>query len=114
MYNYKIVLQYDGGRYDGWQRLGRDGSSNTIEAKIKDIISRMTGEDFYWHSLRHYFTTHLSKLGLPDNIIQDIIGWESADMVRVYKDLSAEEQISQYFDENGDIRSDAQKSLSDL
>ena len=45
MYNYKIVLQYDGGRYDGWQRLGRDGSSNTIEAKIKDIISRMTGEE---------------------------------------------------------------------
>ena len=76
--------------------------------------SRMTGEDFYWHSLRHYFTTHLSKLGLPDNIIQDIVGWESADMVRVYKDLNAEEQISQYFDENGDIKADVQKSLSDL
>ncbi len=30
-------------------------------------------------------------------------------MVRVYKDLSAEEQISQYFDENGEIRSDARK-----
>lgn len=35
-------------------------------------------------------------------------------MVRVYKDLNAEEQISQYFDANGDIKSDAQKSLSDL
>ena len=79
-----------------------------------DTFSRMTGEDFYWHSLRHYFTTHLAKLGLPDNVIQDIVGWESADMVRVYKDLSAEEQISQYFDENGEIRSDAQKSLADL
>lgn len=45
MYNYKIVLQYDGGRYDGWQRLGKDDSSNTIEIKIKDIINKMTGED---------------------------------------------------------------------
>lgn len=92
---------------------GEQMSETTLNSWA-NTFSRMTGEDFYWHSLRHYFTTHLSKLGLPDNIIQDIVGWESADMVRVYKDLSAEEQISQYFDENGDIRSDAQKSLSDL
>ena len=88
--------------------------SETTLNSWANTFSRMTGEDFYWHSLRHYFTTHLSKLGLPDNIIQDIVGWESADMVRVYKDLNAEEQISQYFDANGDIKSDAQKSLSDL
>lgn len=88
--------------------------SETTLNSWANTFSRMTDEDFYWHSLRHYFTTHLSKLGLPDNIIQDIVGWESADMVRVYKDLNAEEQISQYFDANGDIKSDAQKSLSDL
>ena len=79
-----------------------------------NIFSRMSGVDFYWHSLRHYFTTHLAKLGLPDNVIQDIVGWNSADMVRVYKDINAEEQISQYFDENGDIKANAQNSLSDL
>lgn len=88
--------------------------SDTTLNSWANTFSRMTGEDFYWHSLRHYFTTHLSKLGLPDNVIQDIVGWESADMVRIYKDISAEEQISQYFDENGEIRSDAQKSLADL
>lgn len=77
-------------------------------------FSRMTEKDFYWHSLRHYFTTHLARLGLPDNVIQEIIGWESADMVKVYKDISAEEQIAQYFDENGEIRADARKSLNDL
>ncbi len=76
-------------------------------------FSRITGEDFYWHSLRHYFTTHLSKLGLPDNVIQEIVGWESADMVRVYKDISAEEQISAFFDENGEIKN-TKKSLEDL
>lgn len=77
-------------------------------------FSRMTGEDFYWHSLRHYFTTHLAKAGLPDGVIQEIVGWESADMVRVYKDMSAEEQIAQYFGEDGEIRTDVQRSLSDL
>ena len=77
-------------------------------------FSRMTGEDFYWHSLRHYFTTHLAKAGLPDGVIQEIVGWESADMVRVYKDMSAEEQIAQYFGEDGEIRTDVQRSISDL
>ena len=77
-------------------------------------FTRMTGKDFYWHSLRHYFTTLLSKQGLPDNIIQEIVGWESADMVRVYKDISAEEQMAQFFDEDGNIKAGTSKSLADL
>lgn len=79
-----------------------------------DVFSEMAQQSFYWHSLRHYFTTDLSKAGLPDGVIQCVVGWESADMVNVYKDISAEDQIAQYFDENGDIRSNASKSLSDL
>ena len=77
-------------------------------------FERLTGRNFYWHSLRHYFTTNLSKLGLPDNVIQIIVGWASADMVGVYKDISAEEEVAQYFDENGEIRTGAVKALSDL
>lgn len=77
-------------------------------------FSRMAGEDFYWHSLRHYFTTSLAKAGLPDGVIQEIVGWESADMVRVYKDMTAEEQISQYFNEDGEIRSDATRSITEI
>ena len=45
MYNYRIAVQYDGGRYDGWQRLGRDASDNTIEFRIKEILKKLTGED---------------------------------------------------------------------
>ena len=77
-------------------------------------FSRMTGENFYWHSLRHYFTTHLARSGLPDGVIQEIVGWESADMVRVYNDMSTEEQLAQYFSEDGEIKTDAQKSISEL
>ena len=44
MYNYRLQLQYDGGRYDGWVRMGKDSNSNTIECKIKEIIQKMTGD----------------------------------------------------------------------
>lgn len=77
-------------------------------------FSRLSGRDFYWHSLRHYMTTNLAKLGLPDNVIQSIIGWTSADMVGVYKDIDAEDEMAQYFDENGDIKSGGVKSLTEL
>lgn len=42
MYNYRILIQYDGGRFDGWQRLGKDASENTVEFKIKEILKKMT------------------------------------------------------------------------
>ncbi|MDF2543805.1 MAG: tRNA pseudouridine synthase [Herbinix sp.] len=41
MYNYKISMQYDGGRYKGWQRLG-DGE-NTIQGKIEHVLTEMVG-----------------------------------------------------------------------
>lgn len=44
MYNYKIVVQYDGSRYDGWQRLGKDDNSNTVSYKISEVLKKMSGE----------------------------------------------------------------------
>jgi integrase len=79
-----------------------------------DIFTKLLdGVPFYWHSLRHYFTTHLSRIGLPDSVIQEIIGWESADMVKIYKDISTDEQLEKYFDENG-IKEVKVAKLSDL
>ena len=79
----------------------------------KDNFSRFLGKDFYWHSLRHYFTTMLVKNNIPTNVIQDIINWESADMVTLYTDISADENIGKYFDENG-IKQVETKSFNDL
>lgn len=42
MFNYKLLVQYDGGRYKGWQRLGN--SENTIQGKLENVLSEMTGE----------------------------------------------------------------------
>lgn len=39
MNNYKLIIQYDGGRYKGWQRLG--DSDNTIQGKIEKVLTEM-------------------------------------------------------------------------
>lgn len=44
MRNIKLTLEYDGSRYNGWQRLGKGETSNTIENKLIEIITKMTGE----------------------------------------------------------------------
>lgn len=76
-------------------------------------ISNIIGEPFYFHALRHYFTTKLSKLGIPDSVIQLVVGWDSIDMVGVYKDVSEEEELSKYFTSEG-IVSQESKGLNDL
>jgi len=45
MYNYRILIQYDGGRYDGWQRIGRDDNANTVEYKITEVLKKLTGKE---------------------------------------------------------------------
>lgn len=64
-------------------------------------FSKILGVPYYFHCARHYFTTHLYHLGLPDSVIQSILGWDSLEMVQTYKDVDGDEEIGKYFDENG-------------
>ncbi|MDD3395068.1 MAG: tRNA pseudouridine(38-40) synthase TruA [Anaerotignum sp.] len=41
MKNYKMILAYDGGRYNGWQKQGN--TDNTIQEKLEGIISALAG-----------------------------------------------------------------------
>ncbi len=41
MSNYKMVLQYEGTRYQGWQR--QESTGNTIQGKIEALLGRMCG-----------------------------------------------------------------------
>lgn len=45
MRNIKLILEYDGSRYNGWQRLGKEDNSGTIETKLLEVIKKMSGED---------------------------------------------------------------------
>ena len=43
MKNYKIVIQYDGTKYNGWQRQGN--TKNTIQEKFENVLSLMCGKN---------------------------------------------------------------------
>lgn len=87
-------------------------STTTLDSWA-ETFSNILGIPFYWHSLRHFFTTECSRSGLPDDVIQMLVGWNNLDMVSLYKDISADEQFEKYFNEDG-IQKQEAKSLSDM
>lgn len=40
--NFKVTLQYEGTRYDGWQKQGN--TDNTIQGKLEQVLEKMAGE----------------------------------------------------------------------
>ena len=76
-------------------------------------FSRILGKDVYIHCLRHYWTTYLSKQGLPDNIIQEILGWSDGSLVRLYCDLDPMDEFGKYF-QDGEIVSKEKNTIKDL
>ena len=73
----------------------------------------MLDVDFYWHCLRHNFTTELLNQGLPESVVQQIIGWSSADMIAIYDDREKDDILGEYF-KDGEIVSKETKTLNDL
>lgn len=41
MRNFKVILQYEGTRYQGWQK--QESTENTIQGKLEALLSKMTG-----------------------------------------------------------------------
>lgn len=76
-------------------------------------FSAMLGVNFYWHSLRHHYTTYLSERGIPDNVIQEILGWSDISLVSVYRDTDVVAEIGKFFC-NGEIVSKESTSISDI
>ena len=47
MKNYKIILQYDGSRYKGWQM--QKNTDMTIQGKLEAVLERMAGHPVEIH-----------------------------------------------------------------
>lgn len=45
--NYRMILQYDGSRYNGWQKQGN--TQQTIQGKIETVLERMIGQPVEVH-----------------------------------------------------------------
>ena len=80
---------------------------------IAETFSRMLNKAFYFHSVRHFWTTSMLEANLPEAVVQMISGWSSAEMLRLYDDRSNDSQLEKYFGAGG-IKYVEQTSLEDL
>ena len=74
--NYRLMIQYDGTRYNGWQRL--KNNDNTIQGKIENVLTRFMGEpveivgasrtDAGVHARGQVANVHLDRETSPDEL----------------------------------------------
>lgn len=74
MKNIKLIISYDGTKYNGWQKQGN--TSNTIQEKLEETIKRLLNEDIELagsgrtdagvHALRQVANFHVSKEALDN------------------------------------------------
>ena len=84
----------------------------TLDSFTK-TYARIAGKHFYWHSMRHYLVTYLSESNIPSTIIQDMIGWESSDMVKLYDDTGKDDHLEKFFGADG-IKTVNHTNISEL
>ncbi len=56
----------------------------------KQALTRAGITNFRWHDLRHTWASWHIQAGTPSHVLQELGGWESADMVRRYAHLAAD------------------------
>jgi integrase len=59
----------------------------------REALKRCGIEDFRWHDLRHTCASWLAQQGTPMNVLQELGGCESQEMVRRYAHLSKPQLI---------------------
>lgn len=57
---------------------------------FRAALERAGIENFRWHDLRHTWASWHAQAGTPLPVLQELGGWESAEMVRRYAHLSTE------------------------
>lgn len=66
---------------------------NTYAEKIGALMN----VPFYFHCMRHLWTTNMQKEGISDSAIAEIQSWNSLEMVKRYSDIPTEEHWAQFF-----------------
>lgn len=60
----------------------------------RKALQRAGLKDFRWHDLRHTWASRHAQAGTPLNVLQELGGWKSAEMVRRYAHLSTSHLLS--------------------
>jgi integrase len=65
------------------------------ESSARGWVSRIEEKlelPFYPHACRHFYTTLLARKKIPTELIQELVGWSSDGMVKLYNDLSVKDR----------------------
>lgn len=100
-------------KYENGEWLDEPINISTLNSWAVKFSKLMDGTPFYWHSMRHFFTTKLAESNIPDGVIQDLIGWSNSEMIKLYNDNTGESQFEKYFGADG-IKHVESGSLNDL
>lgn len=100
MRNFKIVLQYDGTRYQGWQR--QISTDNTIQGKLEALLSKMCGApieiqgagrtDAGVHALGQAASFHMDT----DKTPEEIMAYMNAYLPEDISVISCEEKLERF------------------
>ena len=118
--NYRLLLQYDGTKLNGWQKQGN--TDNTIQGKLEAILEHMYGEvielsgsgrtDAGVHALGQVANFHAPVRFSPEEIRNTLNGYLSKDIrvlnveavdERFHARLAAKEKTYEYRIDNGEI-----------
>ncbi|MGL5438017.1 MAG: tRNA pseudouridine(38-40) synthase TruA [Lachnospiraceae bacterium] len=117
--NYKIVLQYEGTRYGGWQR--QRNTDNTIQGKLEDVLTKMAESpvevhgsgrtDAGVHAQGQVANFHIDRDLAPDSITEYLNRYLPEDIrvltteavsSRFHSRLNAKKKVYVYQIETGD------------
>ena len=72
---------------------------NRVASECSDIL----GVPFQYHSLRHFLDVSMvAKYNLPQSVVQDYLGWDTSDLIDVYKNSDISDTFGNYFNSGGD------------
>jgi site-specific recombinase XerD len=70
---------------------GSPATEGTVRSWLRGMDKYMN-KNIYPHSFRHRTTTYMSKLGIPPQLIQEIVGWSGIAMVQIYDDTEIKDK----------------------
>ena len=108
MKNYKIIVQYDGSKYKGWQKLKDNNLS--IQEKIETVLSKMAGEEIHvigcgrtdagTHAEGYVANFHTNSKMLPKQILNYLYEFLPEDIV-----VKSVEEVDERFHAQHNLKS---------
>jgi integrase len=86
-----LVLRRQLGKHPRYAFTYRGRRITQVNTKAwKAALKRAGIGDFRWHDLRHTWASWHAQAGTPQNVLQELGGWETGEMVRRYAHFNVE------------------------